>query len=107
MNDWYCDEAISGRTALTFILDTPTVLAHYHTRPAYRIHIVVYPRKHIASLTDVDLDDEPIVSEVISVVRALAVLVESEHGAARIITNLGAYQESKHLHFHVVSGDRL
>ncbi|MEO8574469.1 MAG: HIT family hydrolase, partial [Pyrinomonadaceae bacterium] len=30
-----------------------------------------------------------------------------EKGAARVMTNLGEYQDSKHLHFHVNSGERI
>ena len=30
-----------------------------------------------------------------------------EHGACRVITNLGRYQDSKHLHWHVVAGAQL
>ena len=38
-------------------------------------------------------------------VREVAARVLEEHGAARVLTNLGRYQDSKHLHFHVNSGD--
>ena len=38
------------------------------------------------------------------VVRSVASDVEGEYGAARVLTNLGDYQDSKHLHFHVNSG---
>jgi len=30
--------------------------------------------------------------------------VLDEHGACRVLTNLGKYQDSKHLHWHVSSG---
>jgi histidine triad (HIT) family protein len=39
-----------------------------------------------------------------SVVRVVAAQVGAEHGACRVLTNLGRYQDSKHLHFHVNSG---
>jgi histidine triad (HIT) family protein len=45
--------------------------------------------------------------ELLSVVREVAGQVLAAHGAARVITNLGEYQESKHLHWHVVSGARV
>lgn len=32
--------------------------------------------------------------------------MEREHGAAAVLTNLGDYQDSKHLHIHVHSGPR-
>ena len=40
-----------------------------------------------------------------SVVRGIAKNVEEKYGAARILTNLGKYQDSKHLHFHINTGD--
>jgi histidine triad (HIT) family protein len=39
--------------------------------------------------------------------RTVAAQVTAEHGAARVLTNLGGYQDSKHLHFHVSSGEPL
>ena len=30
--------------------------------------------------------------------------VVAEHGGARVLTNLGCYQDSKHLHFHINFG---
>jgi histidine triad (HIT) family protein len=41
------------------------------------------------------------------VVRRVATTVLEEHGACRVLTNLGAYQDSKHLHWHVAFGDPL
>ena len=41
------------------------------------------------------------------IVRKGAANIEDEHGACRVLTNLGRYQDSKHLHFHVSSGDPL
>jgi histidine triad (HIT) family protein len=35
----------------------------------------------------------------------VAAEVNLEHGGARVLTNLGKYQDSKHLHFHVNSGE--
>ena len=38
------------------------------------------------------------------VVQRLAREVEEREGAAAVLTNLGTYQDSKHLHVHVTSG---
>jgi histidine triad (HIT) family protein len=40
-------------------------------------------------------------------VKSVAAKVVEEHGAARVLTNLGRYQDSKHLHFHVLSGEQI
>lgn len=73
-DDFYCEEALSGRTPVDVVIETEDVLAFRHTRPFWPVHIVVVVR---------------------------------EHGACRVLTNLGRYQDSKHLHFHVNAGEPL
>ena len=102
---FYCDEVLNGRTPVRVVAETERVLAYHHTRPSYPVHIVVIPRRHIASLIALATGDDALVVEMLAIVRRIAASVLEEHGAARIITNLGAYQESKHLHWHIVSGD--
>jgi histidine triad (HIT) family protein len=100
--DFYCDEVLSGRTPVRKVAETDTVLAYHHTRPFWPVHIVVIPKRHVASL--LAIDDELLLLELLLVVRRIAVDVVAEYGACRVLTNLGDYQESKHLHFHVNSG---
>ena len=102
--DFYCDEVLSGRTAVEIVTETTNVLAYHHTRPFWETHIVVIPKTHVASLLTVDNE---LVIELLDVVKQVAANVVAEKGAARVLTNLGAYQDSKHLHFHVNSGELL
>ncbi|MFK8023520.1 MAG: HIT family protein [Ilumatobacter sp.] len=103
-DDFYCDEAISGRTPVDVVVETDEVLAFHHTRPFWPVHIVVVPKHHVPSLTDLGDAPDGVLSSVIEIVRRVAADVEAEHGACRVLTNLGHYQDSKHLHFHVNSG---
>ncbi len=105
MNDFYCGEVLSGRTPVDVVTETERVLAFYHTRPAYPVHIVVIPKQHVDSL--LTLDDDSLLAELMAVVKHAASLVVRDQGAARVITNLGDYQDSKHLHWHVISGAAL
>ena len=86
--DFYCDEALSGRTPVEVVL-------------------VVVPKTHVPSLIDLGTTDEALLHKVLAMVRRVAEQVTREHGACRVLTNLGRYQDSKHLHFHVNSGDPL
>ena len=103
--DFYCDEVLSGRTAVEVVAETDDVLAYHHTRPYWPVHIVVIPKRHIPSLTDLGGESPVILHALLDVVRRVAAEVEGEYGAARVLTNLGRYQDSKHLHFHVNSGE--
>ena len=105
MSDFYCDEAISGRTAVEVVLETDDILAFHHTRPFWPVHIVVVPKKHVPSLTDLGEHSEVLLAKVLEAVRKIAASVEEKYGACRVLTNLGEYQDSKHLHFHVAYGD--
>lgn len=101
--DFYCDEVLSGRTPVEKVFETANVLAYHHTRPFWETHIVVIPKIHVGSL--LTIEDNALLTELIDVVRKVAAKVVEEKGAARVLTNLGEYQESKHLHFHVNSGE--
>ena len=102
--DFYCDEVLSGRTAVEKVFETERVLAYHHTRPFYPVHIVVIPKRHVGSLLTLEADDDSLLLELLGVVRRVAAVVVSEHGACRVLTNLGEYQDSKHLHWHVAFG---
>lgn len=104
-DDFYCEQVLSGITAVEIVLETEEALAYHHTRPFWQVHVVVIPKTHIPSLTDLGGVSEQILCRLIQVVRQVAVMIETEHGRCRVLTNLGEYQESKHLHFHVVSGE--
>lgn len=105
MEDFYCDEVLSGKTQVEKVLETDNVLAYHHTRPFWPTHIVVIPKTHVASL--LTIHDEGLLLELLNVVKSVASQVVQEKGAARVLTNLGEYQDSKHLHFHVTFGELL
>ena len=105
--DFYCDEALSGRTPVAVVVETDEVLAFRHTRPFWPVHIVVIPKRHVPSLIDLGDTDEILLHKVLAVVRRVADQVMREYGACRVLTNLGSYQDSKHLHFNVNAGEPL
>jgi histidine triad (HIT) family protein len=107
-NDFYCDEVLSGNIEVTKVLETNNVLAYHHTRPFYEVHIVVIPKKHINSLISLmDSEDHKLLIELLEVVSHVSKTIISTYGACRIVTNLGEYQESKHLHWHVAYGEKV
>jgi len=102
--DFYCEEVLSGKTAVEQVFETENVFAYHHTRPFWETHIIVIPKTHVDSLLTVEKE---MLEELLDVVKSVATLVLKEKGAARVLTNLGDYQDSKHLHFHVSSGEQI
>lgn len=106
-NDIYCDWILSGKLPVEVVAETDEVLAFHHSRPFWPVHLVVIPKEHTPSLVDLGAGSEELLVKIMAVVRQLAAQVTEEHGACRVLTNLGDYQDSKHLHFHVCSGEPL
>jgi histidine triad (HIT) family protein len=100
MPDFYCDEVLSGRASVDVVAETSSVLAFRHTRPYYATHIVVVPKMHLGSLLDLDATD-PLTGDLIAVLQDVSRMVVAERGGAHVVTNLGKFQDSGHLHFHV------
>lgn len=106
-DDFYCNEVLSGKISVNKVLETENVLAYHHTRPFWKIHIVVIPKKHISSLVSLEESDNTLLLEIFSVIKQIASQIVTEYGACRVLTNLGSYQESKHLHWHINTGKQL
>ncbi|MGO9876372.1 MAG: HIT family protein [Acidimicrobiia bacterium] len=103
VSDFYCEQVLNGRLEVDVVHEDEHVLAYHHTRPFFSdVHIVVVPKVHVSSLLDPAA--EPLLPHLFGVVRSVAAEVLAEYGAARVLTNLGDYQDSKHLHWHVYAG---
>jgi len=107
MEDFYCEEVLSGKAEVVKVFETENVLAYHHTRPFWETHIVVIPKRHISSLLTLQETDTELFLELFEVIKRVAESVVADRGAARVLTNLGEYQDSKHLHFHVNSGEKI
>jgi histidine triad (HIT) family protein len=103
-DDFYCDVAIPNAARLDVEHEDEWILAFHHTKPYWKNHIVVVPKKHVRSLTTVAAEDADLMRRLFVVVQDVARELERRDGAACVLTNLGAYQDSKHLHVHVNSG---
>jgi histidine triad (HIT) family protein len=103
-DDFYCDMALSGKIELDIVFEDELVLAFHHTKPHWPVHIVVIPKSHIPSFTNLGSHKPEYLFHLILVVQKVTRVVEEKYGSARVLTNLGEYQDSKHLHFHINFG---
>jgi histidine triad (HIT) family protein len=94
MNDFYCDEVVSGNIQVDKVKETEYILAFHHTKPFYPIHVVAIPKKHIPSLTALEESDHGLLLELMLVIKEVAAEVTEEHGSCKVLTNLGTYQDS-------------
>lgn len=85
------------------LLETPTLLAFYHPKPTYPVHILIVPKKGIRDMIHLTSEDNMLLVEVFQVVRRLVDELKLEKQGYRLICNGGSYQEVQQLHFHLIS----
>jgi histidine triad (HIT) family protein len=83
-------------------------LAFRDTQPQAPTHVLVIPKKEIASLDDLGEDDQLLIGHLYLVMQRLARDLGLEDGF-RVVVNCGreAGQSVDHLHFHLLGGRRL
>ena len=105
--DFYCAQILSGRLAVPVCLENELVFAFHHTNPIWEHHVVLLPRKHIESPVTLEEADNVLLLELMRAAKAIAADFMALAGGARVYTNLGDYQSSKHLHWHIGAGAQL
>lgn len=81
--------------------ETETLLAFYHPKPVYPFHVLLVPKKSVASLKEFDSKDAAFLIDLYSTVQGL--VAEFQLTAYRLIVNGGEYQDFPQLHFHLIS----
>jgi len=87
--DFYCDEVLNGHTPVQKVAETENVLAFYHTRPCYPVHIIVVPKRHIASLIALKSHDDLLLLELFAIIKRIAAQVVAIMGLAGSSPTLG------------------
>jgi histidine triad (HIT) family protein len=84
--------------------ETPTLLAFRHPQPAYPLHILLVPRREIASLMELDpAQDAAFLADLFAAVQSLVAEFHLEQSGYRLIVNGGEFQDFPYLHFHLTS----
>ncbi len=109
MEDCLFCKIVGGEIPSTKVYETKTVLAFEDINAQAPVHVLVIPKKHIASINDLDKDDSRLVSDIMEGIRQVAENKELLDAGYRVIVNngSGAGQEVFHLHFHVLGGKPL
>jgi histidine triad (HIT) family protein len=86
-----------------------SVVAFHDISPQAPVHILICPRKHIATLNDVADDDGPLLAHMFQVAQKMAEQYGVAQKGYRTVFNVNAEagQTVFHLHLHVIGGRRL
>ncbi len=83
--------------------ETSTLMAFEHPKPVYPVHILIVPKKAIASMMHITAADSLFMTDVFQTVQSLVTEYHLESRGYRLICNGGEYQDVPQLHFHLIS----
>ena len=99
---------INGDIPSSKVYEDDGCYAFKDINPQAPVHCLVVPKKHIASIDEVNDENAEAVSAVIKAIPKIAKLLGLD-GGYRVISNVGedGCQSVKHLHFHILGGKKL
>ena len=109
MDDCLFCKIISGKIPGAIVHQDDRLVAFKDINPQAPMHVLVVPRRHIASLNELKPEDDGLVGEMNRLAAALA----KQHGVSdrgyRTVFNCNADagQTVFHIHLHVLGGRRL
>ena len=97
---------VAGKTPARIVLDEDDVLAFHDIHPVASTHVLVIPKRHIASLNEATDADAELLGRVLVAARRVAELEGVAESGYRTVFNNGrdANQTVDHLHLHVIGG---
>ena len=109
MEDCLFCKIVKGEVPSNKVYEDEEIVAFYDIDPAAPIHILVIPKKHIASLAHLEKEDEKLVGKIYGVINQIAEEKGFKEEGYRVIVNCGENggREIMHLHFHILAGKRL
>ncbi len=109
MEDCIFCKIIKKEVPADVVYEDDEIIAFKDIQPAAPIHILVIPKKHIASLAQLTKDDETLIGRIYTVINEVASKQGVKERGYRVIVNCGedGGQEVGHLHFHLLAGKKL
>jgi histidine triad (HIT) family protein len=108
LNDCIFCRIVAGEIPARIVHQDDQVIAFHDLAPQAPTHVLIVPRKHIASLLEAAPDDGPLLGRLQTAAVEIARREGLDQGGFRLVTNTleGAGQSVFHLHVHLLGGRR-
>ena len=98
-------KVVEGKIPADTVYEDDRVIAFRDIHPQAPLHVLIVPRRHVATLNDADEQDGALLGHILLSAKRIA----AEQGVGsgyRVVNNCGASagQSVFHIHFHVLGG---
>ncbi|XID95382.1 histidine triad nucleotide-binding protein [Paenibacillaceae bacterium WGS1546] len=109
MSDCLFCKIVEGSVPSTKVYEDDTIVAFLDIQPQAPVHLLVIPKKHIASMNDCGEEDQAMLGHLLLCARKIAKEAGLEESGYRLVNNNGvdAGQIVFHLHWHILGGEKL
>ena len=109
MEDCIFCKIAKGEIPSEFVYETPNLVVIRDIHPQAPVHLLVLPKKHIASLAHTSEEDAALLGELLRAAARAAELSGIDKDGYRVVVNTGRHgaQSVPHLHLHVLGGVQL
>lgn len=92
-----------------FLYEDDLVAAFRDANPIAPAHILIIPKKHIASVTDISESDEKLMGRLIVAAKKIADDLKISRDGYKLLFRVGRHggQEVGHIHLHLIGGAKL
>lgn len=99
----------AGSIPATVVHETERTVAFRDLDPRAPVHVLVIPRRHLATIAEIEPGDAELVGELFVAARAVAEKEGVARSGYRTVINAGSDggQSVGHVHLHVLGGRRL
>lgn len=108
MSCLFCEIA-SGKIPARIVRQDDEVVAFHDIDPKAPTHVLVVPKRHIASITDLAPGDDALIGRLVRTARDIAADQGLAERGFRLVFNAGddAGYSVHHIHLHLVGGRKL
>ena len=91
------------------IYEDDHVVAFKDITPAAPVHTLIVPKKHISTINDIEIEDQPLVGHMILTAKQLAAENDLSEPGYRLVMNCNGEggQTIFHIHLHLLGGRQL
>lgn len=99
----------AGEIPAKLVYEEKHIIAFHDIAPQAPHHILIIPRKHIATINDIQFEDNELIGDMMLVAKKIAADLKMASDGYRVIMNCNPHggQAVYHIHFHLLGGRQM
>lgn len=108
MNCLFCKIA-TGEIPAVIVFEDDELLAFRDVNPQAPVHVLIIPKRHIATINDTQVDDEKLLGRMVETAKNIAQTEGFNDSGYRLVFNVNGDggQTVHHIHLHILAGRQM